>query len=51
MRKQYYIYIMTNKLNSVLYTGVTSNLVKIVHGKKKMGPGPIFNEKTEEVKE
>ena len=28
MRKQYYIYIMTNKLNSVLYTGITSNLEK-----------------------
>lgn len=28
MRKQYYIYIMTNKLTSVLYTGVTSNLEK-----------------------
>lgn len=40
MRKQYYIYIMTNKLNSMLYAGVTSNLEK--RGKKKMGPGPIF---------
>ncbi len=28
MRKQYYVYIMTNKLNSVLYTGVTSDLEK-----------------------
>ena len=28
MSKQYYIYVMTNKLNSVLYTGVTSDLEK-----------------------
>ena len=28
MSKQYYIYIMTNKLNSVLYIGVTSDLEK-----------------------
>ena len=28
MRKQYYVYIMTNKLNSVLYTGITSDLEK-----------------------
>ncbi len=34
MRKQYYIYIMTNKLNSVLYAGVTSNLEKRVHEHK-----------------
>ena len=25
---QYYVYIMTNKINTVLYTGVTSNLKK-----------------------
>lgn len=28
MGKQFYIYIVTNKTNTVLYTGVTSNLVK-----------------------
>jgi len=28
MNKDYYIYIMTNKNNTVLYTGVTSNLIK-----------------------
>ena len=27
-RKQYYVYIMTNKINTVLYTGVTSDLKK-----------------------
>ena len=26
MDKQFYVYIMTNRTNSVLYTGVTSNL-------------------------
>jgi putative endonuclease len=28
MTKQYYVYIMTNKRNTVLYTGVTNNLWK-----------------------
>lgn len=27
---QYYVYLMTNKANSVLYIGVTSNLIKRV---------------------
>ena len=26
MKKQYYVYIMTNKRNTVLYTGVTNDL-------------------------
>jgi putative endonuclease len=30
MGKQYYVYIMTNKRNTVLYTGVTSNLARRV---------------------
>jgi len=34
MSKQYYVYIMTNKLDSVLYTGLTSNLEKRVHEHK-----------------
>ncbi|MGD8537052.1 MAG: GIY-YIG nuclease family protein [Candidatus Aminicenantes bacterium] len=34
MDKQYFIYIMTNKLDSVLYTGVTSNLEKRVYEHK-----------------
>ncbi len=34
MDKQYYIYIMTNKLDSVLYTGVTSDLEKRVYEHK-----------------
>lgn len=31
MEKQYYIYIMTNKNNEVLYTGVTNNLKRRVY--------------------
>jgi len=34
MEKQYYVYIMTNKRNTVLYTGVTSNLIKRVYEHK-----------------
>ncbi len=40
MDKQYYVYIMTNKHNSVLYTGVTSNLLKrVFEHKEKMVDG------------
>ena len=35
MDKQYYVHIMTNKHNSVLYTGVTSNLSKRVFEHKE----------------
>ena len=31
MSKQYYVYIMTNKKNTVLYTGVTNDLRKRVY--------------------
>ena len=34
MAKQYYVYIMTNKRNTVLYTGVTSDLKKRVYSHK-----------------
>ena len=34
MNKQYYVYIMTNKHNTVLYTGVTNNLKKRVYEHK-----------------
>jgi putative endonuclease len=34
MDKQYYIYIMTNKLDCVFYTGVTSDLEKRVYEHK-----------------
>jgi len=40
MAKKYYIYIMTNKFNTVLYTGVTYDLKKqIYQHKQKMAPG------------
>ena len=31
MKKQYYVYIMTNKYNRVLYTGVTNDLQRRVY--------------------
>ncbi|MGA1861994.1 GIY-YIG nuclease family protein [Deferribacter thermophilus] len=31
MEKQGYVYILTNKTNTVLYTGVTSNLTKRIY--------------------
>ncbi|MGK7954350.1 MAG: GIY-YIG nuclease family protein [Crocosphaera sp.] len=34
MNQQYFIYIMTNKNNKVLYTGVTNNLVRRVYEHK-----------------
>ncbi|MDO8658567.1 MAG: GIY-YIG nuclease family protein [Candidatus Levybacteria bacterium] len=38
--KQYYVYILTNKNNNVLYTGITSNLVKrIYEHKNKLADG------------
>ncbi|MFK0730848.1 MAG: GIY-YIG nuclease family protein [Gloeotrichia echinulata GP01] len=35
MNQQYFIYIMTNKNNTVLYTGVTNNLQKRVYEHKE----------------
>ncbi len=35
MSKQYYIYILTNKDNSVLYTGLTNDLVRRVYEHKE----------------
>ena len=34
MNKQYFVYIATNKNNSVLYTGVTNNLKKRIYEHK-----------------
>ena len=40
MGKQYYVYIMTNIGNTVLYTGITSDLKKRVYQhKEKLGDG------------
>ena len=35
MSKQYFVYIMTNKNDTVLYTGMTNNLVKRVYEHKE----------------
>ena len=35
MNRQYYTYIMTNKTNTVLYTGVTSDLTRRVYEHKE----------------
>ena len=38
--QQYYVYIVTNKHNTVLYTGVTNNLARRVSERKlKLLPG------------
>lgn len=38
--KQYYVYIMTNKRNTVLYTGVTNNMRRrVAEYKSKAAPG------------
>ncbi len=42
--KQYYIYIMTNTHNTVLYTGMTNNLARRVY-EHKNGLGGIFTKK------
>lgn len=40
MEKQYYVYIMTNKNNSVLYTGITGNLgARVYQHKEKTASG------------
>jgi putative endonuclease len=40
MTKKYFVYMMSNKKNGVLYTGVTNNLAKRVYEhKEKLIPG------------
>ena len=35
MSEQYYIYLMTNKYNTVLYTGVTNDLIRRIYEHKE----------------
>jgi len=42
--KQYYIYIMTNITNTVLYTGVTNNLKRRAY-EHRHGLGSVFTKK------
>jgi putative endonuclease len=44
MNKQYYVYIMTNKYNTVLYTGVTNDLKRRAY-EHKSGLGGSFTSK------
>jgi putative endonuclease len=41
MTKQYYVYIMTNKHNTVLYTGITNDLRRRIYEHKE-GLGGAF---------
>jgi putative endonuclease len=60
MNNQYYVYIMTNKSNKILYTGVTNNLEKIVYEHKNKLTGDytkkyninklVFYERTNDIK-
>jgi putative endonuclease len=44
MSKEYFVYIMTNKYNTVLYTGVTNNLARRVYEHRR-GLGSKFTSK------
>ena len=46
MSGQYYVYIMTNKHNTVLYTGVTSNLKRRVYEHKEKRVGVLSSKYT-----
>ena len=42
--KQYFVYIATNKMNTVFYTGVTNNLIKRIY-EHRIGVGSKFTSK------
>jgi len=44
MNRQYYVYIMTNRYDTVLYTGITSDLIRRVY-EHKNGLGGGFTSK------
>ena len=44
MSKQYYVYILTNTYNTVLYTGMTNDLLRRVY-QHKTGQGSGFTKK------
>ncbi len=44
MNRQYYVYIMTNRYNTVLYTGITNDLTRRVY-EHKSGVGGGFTSK------
>jgi len=43
-KKQYYVYIMTNHYHTVLYTGITNNLLRRV-SEHRAGRGGVFSKK------
>ncbi len=47
--KQYFIYIITNQYNSVLYTGVTNNLQRRII-EHRTGRGSVFTKKYKLIK-
>jgi putative endonuclease len=49
MRKQYYVYIMTNQHNTVLYTGVTNDLQRRAY-EHRTGRGGGFTSRYKVVK-
>ena len=44
MSKKYYVYLMTNKRKTVLYTGITSDLLQRVQ-QHRMGSGGAFTKR------
>jgi putative endonuclease len=49
MNRQYYVYIMTNRYHTVLYTGVTNDLERRVY-QHRTGQGGVFTTRYQVVK-